>query len=65
MVAMELVKVPAVLFLDEPTSGLDSFNANLLVECLQDLAARNQTNVVMTIHQVRGHLESALSASST
>ncbi len=56
VVAMEMVKVPAILFLDEPTSGLDSFNAALLVDCLKDLATRNATNVVMTIHQPRSNV---------
>lgn len=56
MVAMELVKVPSVLLLDEPTSGLDAFNANLLVTCLKDLAARKATNVIMTIHQPRSNI---------
>lgn len=56
VVAMEMVKVPAVLFLDEPTSGLDSFNAALLVDCLRGLARRNATNVVMTIHQPRSNV---------
>lgn len=56
VVAMELVKVPAVLFLDEPTSGLDSYNAALLVDCLRDLAFRHRTNVVMTIHQPRSNV---------
>ena len=56
VVACELVKVPSILFLDEPTSGLDSFNAALLVDCMRDLATRNKTNVVMTIHQPRSNV---------
>jgi len=56
MVAMELVKIPKVLFLDEPTSGLDSFNASLLVDCLRDLAAHHKTNIVLTIHQPRSNI---------
>ena len=53
MVATELVKEPAVLLLDEPTSGLDSHNAHLLIDCLRDLAAKDRTTVILTIHQVR------------
>jgi len=36
--------------------GLDSFNAALLVDCLRDLASKNATNVVMTIHQPRSNV---------
>jgi energy-coupling factor transporter ATP-binding protein EcfA2 len=56
MVAMELVKVPSVLFLDEPTSGLDAFNASVLVQCLRDLAQRRHVTVVMSIHQPRSNI---------
>jgi hypothetical protein len=56
MVAMELVKVPSVLFLDEATSGLDAFNASVLVECMRDLALRRRTAIIMTIHQPRSNI---------
>lgn len=50
-VGMELVTSPHALMLDEPTSGLDSYNADLLVQILMDLAQARKTAVVMVIHQ--------------
>lgn len=54
--ATELLTYPAILFCDEPTTGLDSFNAQKLVETLQDLAARHNTAILCTIHQPSSEL---------
>ena len=55
-VGMELVTQPRALFLDEPTSGLDSYNADLLVQILMDLAQARKTAVIMVIHQPRANI---------
>lgn len=49
--ATELLTQPAILFCDEPTTGLDSYNAQKLVETLQELAAKRNTAILCTIHQ--------------
>lgn len=49
--ATELLTQPAILFCDEPTTGLDSYNAQKLVETLQDLAEKRNTAILCTIHQ--------------
>lgn len=49
--ATELLTQPAILFCDEPTTGLDSYNAQKLVESLQELAAKRNTAILCTIHQ--------------
>eukprot|EP00127_Corallochytrium_limacisporum_P002658 Clim_evm94s134 gene=Clim_evmTU94s134 len=55
-IGMELVIQPSVLFCDEPTSGLDSYNAFVVMECLQTLARRCGTSVIVTIHQPRSNI---------
>eukprot|EP00968_Pinguiococcus_pyrenoidosus_P013180 scaffold1187_cov258-Pinguiococcus_pyrenoidosus.AAC.24 len=52
-IACELLSDPNVLFCDEPTSGLDSFQAERVVETLQQLAKEGRT-VVCVIHQPSG-----------
>jgi hypothetical protein len=52
VVALQLLKLPSVIFLDEPTSGLDSASSTELLTHLNSLAASNRT-VVLTIHQPR------------
>lgn len=54
--ATELLTQPAILFCDEPTSGLDSFNAQKLVETLQQLAEKRNTAIFCTIHQPSSEL---------
>lgn len=49
--ATELLSEPSILFCDEPTTGLDSYNAQKLVETLQELAIRRKTAILCTIHQ--------------
>lgn len=49
--ATELLTQPAILFCDEPTTGLDSYNAQKLVESLQELAEKRNTAILCTIHQ--------------
>jgi ABC-type multidrug transport system ATPase subunit len=36
--------------LDEPTSGLDAYTAEIIVDCLKDLAKGGRT-IIFTIHQ--------------
>ena len=55
-VGMELVTQPRALFLDEPTSGLDTYNADLLVQILMELAQARGTAVVLTVHQPRENI---------
>ncbi|XBW38381.1 hypothetical protein QEN19_003968 [Hanseniaspora menglaensis] len=55
-IGCELVKSPSILFLDEPTSGLDSANSKNVVDCLSDLAFKNNTTVVCSIHQPRANV---------
>jgi ABC-type multidrug transport system ATPase subunit len=54
--ATELLTQPAILFCDEPTTGLDSFNAQRLVETLQQLAEKRNTAILCTIHQPSSQL---------
>lgn len=50
-IATQLLSKPKILFLDEPTSGLDSATALSILTLLGDLAARDGTTVILTIHQ--------------
>lgn len=54
-IGIELIKNPSLLFLDEPTSGLDSFQAQSVMECMNDLA-RNGRTIVASIHQPRSSI---------
>lgn len=54
--ATELLTQPAILFCDEPTTGLDSYNAQKLVETLQELAVKRNTAILCTIHQPSSQL---------
>lgn len=49
--ATELLTQPAILFCDEPTTGLDAYNAQKIVETLQELASKRNTAILCTIHQ--------------
>ncbi|KAI9088636.1 hypothetical protein K1719_029750 [Acacia pycnantha] len=51
--ACELLASPSVIFSDEPTTGLDAFQAEKVVETLQQLAQDGHT-VICSIHQPRG-----------
>lgn len=51
--ACELIASPSVIFADEPTTGLDAFQAEKVVETLQQLASDGHT-VICSIHQPRG-----------
>ncbi|KAK4263898.1 hypothetical protein QN277_029253 [Acacia crassicarpa] len=51
--ACELLASPSVIFADEPTTGLDAFQAEKVVETLQQLAQEGHT-VICSIHQPRG-----------
>eukprot|EP00794_Sanderia_malayensis_P009961 gene9961-10981_t len=51
-VAIQLLRVPSVLFLDEPTSGLDSASSLELLETLYGLTLSGRL-VILTIHQPR------------
>eukprot|EP00158_Paraphelidium_tribonemae_P006759 Partr_v1_DN27961_c1_g1_i2_m11685 putative ATP-binding cassette, sub-family G (WHITE), member len=49
--AIEILTSPSYIFLDEPTSGLDSFTALSVVETAATLAQRQQSAVILSIHQ--------------
>ncbi|XP_014513815.1 ABC transporter G family member 7 [Vigna radiata var. radiata] len=51
--ACELLASPSVIFSDEPTTGLDAFQAEKVMETLQQLAQDGHT-VICSIHQPRG-----------
>ncbi|GAV74273.1 ABC_tran domain-containing protein/ABC2_membrane domain-containing protein [Cephalotus follicularis] len=51
--ACELMASPSVIFADEPTTGLDAFQAEKVMETLQQLAQDGHT-VICSIHQPRG-----------
>ncbi|PSS13459.1 ABC transporter G family member 7 like [Actinidia chinensis var. chinensis] len=51
--ACELIASPSVIFADEPTTGLDAFQAEKVMETLQQLAQDGHT-VICSIHQPRG-----------
>ena len=55
-IGCELVKSPSILFLDEPTSGLDAANSKNVIDCLSELALKNNTTVVCSIHQPRANV---------
>ncbi|KAJ9708354.1 hypothetical protein PVL29_000412 [Vitis rotundifolia] len=50
--ACELIASPSVIFADEPTTGLDAFQAEKVMETLQQLAQDGHT-VICSIHQPR------------
>ncbi|XP_057961820.1 ABC transporter G family member 7 [Malania oleifera] len=50
--ACELIASPSVIFVDEPTTGLDAFQAEKVMETLQQLAQDGHT-VICSIHQPR------------
>lgn len=54
--ATELLTQPAILFCDEPTTGLDSYNAQKLVQTLQELAQTRNCAILCTIHQPSSEL---------
>lgn len=54
-IACELIASPSVIFADEPTTGLDAFQAERVMETLQNLARDGHT-VVCSIHQPRGSI---------
>ncbi|KAI4313822.1 hypothetical protein L6164_026772 [Bauhinia variegata] len=51
--ACELIASPSVIFADEPTTGLDAYQAEKVMETLQQLAKDGHT-VICSIHQPRG-----------
>ncbi|KAH7366449.1 hypothetical protein KP509_18G078800 [Ceratopteris richardii] len=54
-IACELIASPSVIFADEPTTGLDAFQAERVMETLQNLAVDGHT-VICSIHQPRGSI---------
>ncbi|CAA6665430.1 unnamed protein product [Spirodela intermedia] len=55
--ACELIASPSLIFADEPTTGLDAFQAEKVMETLQQLALDGHT-VICSIHQPRGSIYS-------
>jgi ABC-type multidrug transport system ATPase subunit/pSer/pThr/pTyr-binding forkhead associated (FHA) protein/ABC-type multidrug transport system permease subunit len=54
-IALELINDTPVLFLDEPTSGLSSYDAESVIELLEDLSKQGKT-IITTIHQPSVHI---------
>ena len=52
-VALELTALqkPNIIFCDEPTTGLDSNVAEVVVQCIKDLAIKHNICIITTIHQ--------------
>lgn len=50
-IAVELVAQPGILFLDEPTTGLDAASAYDVMKLVRDIANKNKTSIICTIHQ--------------
>ncbi|KAI9087121.1 hypothetical protein K1719_030956 [Acacia pycnantha] len=57
--ACELIACPSIIFADEPTTGLDAFQAEKVMETLQNLAHDGHT-VICSIRQPRGSVYSKL-----
>ncbi|ORX86087.1 P-loop containing nucleoside triphosphate hydrolase protein [Basidiobolus meristosporus CBS 931.73] len=55
-IAIQMLKQPRILVLDEPTSGLDTFTAHHLMLLLRDLADREGTTILCTLHQPRSDI---------
>jgi putative ABC transport system ATP-binding protein/lipoprotein-releasing system ATP-binding protein len=49
-IARALIMRPRYLFADEPTGSLDSINGGLVMDILEDVAARKETAVVYVTH---------------
>lgn len=58
--AIQLLTKPQVLFLDEPTTGLDSNTSITLINTVKQLAGDFGITVVVTIHQPRFEILSAV-----
>ena len=54
-IAVQLISDPLVIFLDEPTSGLDSFQAQSVMESVNNLSRQGRL-VVSVIHQPRSSI---------
>lgn len=54
-IACELIASPSVIFADEPTTGLDAFQAERVMQTLQQLAHEGHA-VICSIHQPRGSI---------
>jgi ABC-type multidrug transport system ATPase subunit/ABC-type multidrug transport system permease subunit len=54
-IGVELLSDPAILFLDEPTSGLDAFQAQSVMQSLEDLASNGRL-IFAVIHQPRSSI---------
>ena len=55
-IGVEMVTDPRLLFLDEPTSGLDAFTAAYIIETVKNVAKKDKTAVLLTIHQPREYI---------
>ncbi|KAJ3184057.1 hypothetical protein HDU85_001908 [Gaertneriomyces sp. JEL0708] len=52
-IALQLLKMPPILYLDEPTSGLDAETSYEIVQCLKRISLTGRHSVILTIHMPR------------
>ena len=61
-IALELTELqkPNVIFCDEPTTGLDSNVAEVVINCIRDLALKHKICIICSIHQPNSDIMEAL-----
>ena len=61
-IALELTALqkPNVIFCDEPTTGLDSNVAEVVINCIRDLALKHKICIICSIHQPNSDIMEAL-----
>lgn len=52
-IARAVLNKPAIIFADEPTSSLDDKNCNKVIDLLLNVAAQNQSTLVVATHDQR------------
>ena len=52
-IARAVLNKPAIIFADEPTSALDDKNCDRVIRLLEDIAAANQSTLVVATHDQR------------
>lgn len=61
-IALALVNDPTLILADEPTSALDDYNAEQVLELLQDQAAKVSANLLIITHdnRLKGHFTNTI-----